>query len=100
MSHPGANSITPNQATPANTNPLNNALVAAGTIRLPAGGEIKAVGYQTQENESPATALEQQYLDQRCENSCYLVAIQNDVQADAQNIQLGFVVTDYYKVVV
>ena len=100
LSHPGASNLTPNQATPANTNPKNNALVATGSIKIPAGGVIKAVGYQTQEDESPITAFEQQYVDQRNENSCYLVAIQNDVQADLQNISLGFIVTDYYKVVV
>ncbi|AXQ66358.1 MAG: putative capsid protein [Cressdnaviricota sp.] len=82
------------------TRPKNNSLVATGTIPLPAGGEIKAVGYATTQNESPATAMEQQYLDQRNEDSCYLVAINNDLQIDLQNISMGFVVTDYYKAVV
>ena len=80
--------------------PKNNSLVATGSIRLPAGGEIKAVGHQTSANDSPATALEQQYLDQRNEDSCYLVAINNDLQIDTQNISMGFVVTDYYNAVV
>lgn len=82
------------------TRPKNNSLVATGSIRLPAGGEIKAVGYATTQNESPATAMEQQYLDQRNEDSLYLVAINNDLQIDTQNISMGFVVTDYYKAVV
>lgn len=80
--------------------PKNNSLVATGTIRLPAAGEITAVGYATTQNESPATAMEQQYVDQRNEDSIYLVAINNDLQIDTQNISMGFVVTDYYKAVV
>lgn len=78
----------------------NNTLVATGSIRIPACGEIKAVGNLTQANESPSTAMEQQYLDQRNEDSLYLVAINNDLQIDTQNISMGFVVTDYYKAVV
>lgn len=86
--------------TTPNTDPKNNSLVASGKIKLPAGGEIKAVGNLTSANQSPATAFEHQYLDQRNENSCYLVAIQNDLQVDAENVTMGFVVTDYYKAVV
>lgn len=82
------------------TRPKNNSLIATGQIRIPAGGEIKAVGYATTQNESPATAMEQQFLDQRNEDSCYLVAVNNDLQIDTQNISMGFVVNDYYKVVV
>lgn len=82
------------------TRPKNNSLVATGSINLPAAGVITAVGYQTTQNESPATAMEQQYLDQRNEDSLYLVAINNDLQIDTQNISMGFVVTDYYKAVV
>lgn len=83
------------------SSPNNNSLVASGTIKLPAGGVIKAVGNETQNiEESSVSALEHQYLDQRNENSCYLVAVHNDVQADGQNVSMGFVVTDYYKAVV
>lgn len=82
------------------TKPNNNSLVATGSIKLPAAGEIKAVGQLTSQNESPATAMEVQYLDQRNENSLYLVAINNDLQIDGENISMGFVVTDYYKAVV
>lgn len=82
------------------TNSKNNSLVACGTINLPAAGVIKAVGHQTSANDSPATAMEQQYLDQRNEDSVYLVAINNDLQIDTQNISMGFVVNDYYKAVV
>lgn len=81
-------------------NGKNNTLVATGSIKLPAAGVVTAVGYATTQNESPATAMEQQYLDQRNEDSLYLVAINNDLQIDTQNVSMGFVVTDYYKAVV
>lgn len=100
LTHPGASNITPNQATPANTNPKNNALVATGSIRLPAAGQIKSVGQLTLQGQSPSNALEQQYVDQRNEDSVYLVAISNDLQIDGENISMGMVVTDYYKAVV
>ncbi|AXQ65538.1 MAG: hypothetical protein [Circular genetic element sp.] len=80
--------------------PKNNSLVATGTINLPAAGVVKAVGHETSEFDSPATAMEQQYLDQRNEDSVYLIAINNDLQIDTQNISMGFVVNDYYKSVV
>ena len=91
---------TPFEQDGGNVSPKNNALVASGTIRLPAGGEIKAVGNLTQVGQSPTNALEVQYLDQRNEDAVYLVAVHNDLQVDAQNIQMGFIVTDYYKAVV
>lgn len=83
------------------SSPNNNALVASGTIRLPPGGEIKNVSTETQTTGNlSAPAIEAQYLDQRNENSCYLVAIHNDVTIDLQSIDMGFVITDYYKAVV
>jgi len=88
------------RSTPIVGNGKNTTLVATGSIRLPAGGEIKAVGNLTSQNQSPATAMEQQYLDQRNENSCYLVGIHNDLTLDTENVSMGFVVTDYYKAVV
>jgi len=79
----------------------NNALVASGTIKIPAGGEIKNVSTLTQTTGNlSAPALEVQYLDQTNENACYLVAIYNDVTIDVQSIDMGFIVTDYYKAVV
>ncbi|AXQ65339.1 MAG: hypothetical protein [Circular genetic element sp.] len=85
--------------TPVNR-PMNNSLVATGSIKLPAGGEIKAVGFSTTSGGQSATAFEQQFVDQRNEDSCYLVCVNNDLQIDAQNISMGFVVNDYYKAVV
>ncbi|AXH76321.1 MAG: putative capsid protein [Circoviridae sp.] len=92
---------TVTRVTPVDT-PKNNSLVATGSISLPAAGEIKAVGYLTSTAPagSSATAMEQQYVDQRNEDSLYLVAIHNDISADLQNVSMGFVVTDYYKAVV
>jgi len=89
------------RTTPVDT-PKNNSLIATGSISLPASGEIKSVGYQTQVDPTnkSASAMEQQYLDQRAEDSLYLVAIHNDLTADVQNVSMGFVVTDYYKAVV
>lgn len=86
--------------TTPNTRPMNTSLVATGSIKLPAAGVITAVGYATTQNESPATAMEQQFLDQRNEDSVYLVAVNNDLQVDAENVSMGFVVNDYYKAVV
>lgn len=101
LTHPGANNTTPNQATPANTAPKNNALVATGSIKLPASGIIKAVGSETQTIPAAQTpAMEQQYVDQRNEDSVYLVAILNDTTLDTEAVSMGFVVTDYYKAVV
>lgn len=86
--------------TTPNTDPKNNSLVATGKIPLPAAGEIKAVGQQTLAGGSPATAMELQFLDQRNEDSVYLVVINNDLQIDSENLSMGFVVTDYYKAVI
>lgn len=88
------------RTTPIAGNGKNTTLIATGKIKLPAGGVIKAVGSATSLNQSSTTAFEQQYLDQRNEDSCYLVAIHNDLTIDAQNVSMGFVVTDYYKAVV
>lgn len=83
-----------------NTNPRNNALVAHGTIKLPAGGEIKAVGQLSQQNNEPVNAMEHQYVDERDEDGVYLVAILNDATVDVETVNLGFIVNDYYKAVV
>jgi len=83
-------------------NPKNNSLIATGKIRLPAGGVIKAVGYATQQSatDPDVQAMEQQYIDQRPEDTCYLVVVNNDLTIDGQNLSMGFCVTDYYKAVV
>jgi len=82
--------------------PKQNSLIATGKIRLPAGGVIKAVGYATQQSatDPDVQAMEQQYVDQRPEDTCYLVVVNNDLTIDGQNLSMGFCVTDYYKAVV
>lgn len=100
MGHPNATN-TGSNVTPGNTRPANNALIATGTIRLPAGGLIKNSSVASQSGLDPAaTGWEVGYGDQTNENSCYLVCINNGVTADNQTITLGFMVTDYYKVAV
>jgi len=98
MSHPLGSGFQ-NNASANNTNPANNALVASGTIRVPAGGNIKNVSYQTQTEPAnkSAPAIQQQFLDQRNEDSCYLIIIHNDVLIDNQTVDIGLVVNDYYK---
>jgi len=81
--------------------PNQNGLTASGTIKLPAGGQIKNVKFKNQ-----PTTPERQYnpwtepgiTDERNENTCYLVAIQNGVSADLEQITMSFIVNDYYKV--
>lgn len=100
LSHPLAAGFT-TQVHSANTDPANNAMVASGTINVPGGGIIKNVSQLTQTTgNKSAPAFEAQYLDQTNEDSCYLVIIHNDVTLDAQAIDMGFVVDDFYKAVV
>lgn len=100
LTHPLAAGFATN-ASANNPTPANNALTASGTIKLPAGGLIKNVSTQTQVvAPKTAGAFEVQYLDQRNENGCFLVGIHNDLTVDAQTLDLGFIVTDYYKAVV
>lgn len=100
LTHPQAAGFT-TQVHSANVRPANNAMTAAGTINLPAGGLITNVSTQTQVA-APKTvgAFETQYLDQSNERGCFLVGIHNDLTVDAQTLDLGFIVTDYYKAVV
>lgn len=87
--------------TGSNTSPAQNALTAAGTIKIPAGGKILSSGELTQMVASTATnAWEYQVVDQKNENCCYLVALLNDTTSDLEQIKLGFQVVDRYKVIV
>ncbi|AXH78768.1 MAG: hypothetical protein [Circular genetic element sp.] len=105
LSHPGASNVS-NNANANNTSPANNALTAAGSISLPAGGELKnvtpvisgaLVEHDTQ------NVLEMTMADQVNENSVYLVCIHNVPRDDSQirnGLSLGFIVEDRYKIVV
>lgn len=100
LTHPLASGFSSN-ANANNDNPANNALTASGTIRVPAGGIIRNASTLTQTTGAKdATAMECQYLDQNNENGCYLVIIHNDITIDVQTVDMGMVVTDYYKAVV
>lgn len=100
LSHPQAAGFSAN-ANANNASPSNNALTAAGTIKIPAGGLIRNMSTLTQTSgDKTAAAFECQYQDQQNETGCFLVGIHNDLTLDAQTLDLGFIVTDYYKVVV
>lgn len=100
LTHPLASGFA-NNASANNDSPANNALTASGIIKLPAGGIIRNVSTQTSTvAPKSASAFETQYLDQSNENACYLVIIHNDVTVDVETVDVGFVVTDYYKAVV
>lgn len=94
--HPNAQGFIP-QVMAANISPQNNAMVATGQIRMPACGMIRS----TAKDPSGVTkACELGLVDQRNENACYLVAIQNGVAADLEAISLGWICVDYYKAAV
>ena len=100
--HIGAGGIT-NNINPANTNPANNAVVATGTIKLPAYGEIKSFAT----NPAPANpvtpgqnAMELGLYDEQQEKALYLVVISNGVTIDDQGLYLGMLGTDFYRAVV
>lgn len=90
--HPGAQGFAQN-ANANNSSPANNAIVHTGTIKLPAGGDIRSVSRSVSETDE---AVQLGLLDQRNENSLYLIAIQNGVTADLEEITMGFIVMDYY----
>lgn len=99
--HVGATNQTSN-VNPANTNPLNNALIATGTIKLPAAGRIVSTSGPYLGGGTPAIgdsqcALQLGALDGENHKNCFLVLIQNGVSADSENINLGLSVSDYYK---
>jgi len=90
--HPGAQGFAGNTSA-NNSSPANNAIIHTGTIKLPAGGQIKSVSRSVDQSDE---AVQLGLLDQRNENACYLVAIQNGVTADLEEITMGFIVMDYY----
>ena len=100
FSHPNGAGFSTN-VNANNHHTKNNAFVATGSIRLPAGGIIKtaSITSQTVGNKS-ASAMEMEYSDQTNENSVYLVSITNGGSGDNEVITGGFHVVDYYKAVV
>ncbi|AXQ65350.1 MAG: hypothetical protein [Circular genetic element sp.] len=101
--HPGSTSLqTTAQAN--NTDPLNNALIATGSIRLKPGGVLKCFNKQENNTERvgrlPVNASQIGYVDEQNEKLQYLVVVNNGVSADTQTVNLALLVRDYYKMVV
>ena len=101
--HPGSSTLqTTAQAN--NTNPLNNALIATGTIRLKPGGVLRC--FNTQQNNServgrlPISASQIGYVDEKNEKLQYLVIVNDGVSTDTQTVNLSLLVRDFYKVTV
>lgn len=102
MGSPDGGNISAN-VSGAGTSPANNALIASGTIKLPAGGKLMNVGALAQltSNNPPVPgntpAFETQFVDQDNAKSCYLVCLLNDAVIDLETVKMGFVVLDRYK---
>jgi len=81
--------------------PNQNGLTGSGTTKLPPGGMIRNVSYKNQ-NTDPARQYNPWYepglVDERNENTCYLIAIQNGISGDLEQIKMSFIVTDHYTV--
>jgi len=76
------------------------ALTARGSIKLPAGGQLKNVARASQAGgtvNAQATSWEVGYVDQENETGCYLVVINNGISLDGEAGKLGMLVHDYYK---
>lgn len=105
FSHPSASGVSGN-ANANNASPANNALVASGTFKLPAGGVLKNATPVSQNLPNPQldpAVLEMSLEDQTNENSLYLVVVQHVTQdqvAIRNGLSLGFIVEDNYKIVV
>lgn len=101
--HPGSTTLQLT-AQANNTSPLNNALIATGTIKLKPGGTIKCFNKQENNNERvgrfPVNASQIGYVDEKNEKIQYLVVVNNGAGADVQTVNLALLVRDYYKVVV
>jgi len=101
--HPGSTSLQ-QTAQANNTDPLNNAMIATGSIRLKPGGVLRC--FNKQENNServgrlPTSASQIGYVDEKNEKTQYLVIVNNGVSADTQTVSLSLLVNDYYKMTV
>ena len=100
LGQPGNVPFNGTQIPGGNSNPSNNAIIATGTIKLPAGGMIKNAAVASQSgtgNSGQATSWEVGYGDQENEQGCYLICINNGISLDGEAGKLGFLVHDYYK---
>jgi hypothetical protein len=103
FSHPGATGLATN-VNPSNTNTRNNATIAEGTIRIPGGHTIRNFNKTPFENPSTpnrgfmkTSASQIGLVDEPAHSTCYLVVVNNGVSADAETVNLSFIVKDYYK---
>jgi len=106
FSHPGATGLATN-VNPSNTQPLNNSVIATGTIKLKPGGVLKCFNNQAiQVNGQPdqgfkaSNASQIGYIDEQNEKCQFLVVINNGVSADLETVNLSLLVRDYYRAVV
>ncbi len=106
FSHPGGDGFQTN-VNPANTDPRNNAVIATGSVKLKPGGVIKCFNNQALDvagaNDrgfKPVNASQIGYIDERNENTQYLVIVNNGVSADLETVNLSLLCKDYYKIVV
>lgn len=107
FSHPGSAAFSTN-VNPANTNTKNNAVIAEGTIKLPAGGVIRSAakalyttgGVGTTVNPSPLNASQVGFLDEDNSKTCYLIVVNNGVSVDLETVNLSLMVKDHYKIAV
>lgn len=103
FSHPGATNQQ-DTAQANNTNPLNNAIIATGSIKLKPGGVLKCFNAPGEIGTTgilhPVNASQIGYVDERNENTQYLVIVNNGVSADLETVNLSMLVRDYYKLVV
>ncbi|AXQ65335.1 MAG: hypothetical protein [Circular genetic element sp.] len=106
FSHPGGSSLAAN-INPANTNPLNNSVIATGSVKLKPGGVLKCFNTQgpnstvnPDEGWKPVNASQIGYIDEQNEKLQFLVIVNNGVSADLETVNLSLLVKDYYKAVV
>ena len=99
----GHNNVTDAQVTVNYNAPGSSALTALtarGSIKLPAGGQLKNVARASQAGgtvNAQATSWEVGYPDQENESGCYLVVVNNGISLDGEAGKLGLLVHDYYK---
>lgn len=106
FSHPGATGFQ-NNVSANNSNPRNNAIVAEGTIKIPAGGVLRCFNRQQYEDESnpvfgfkKTSASQLGLVDESNDKTCFLVVVNNGRSIEGETIKLSFIVKDSYKAVV
>jgi len=106
FSHPNATSI--NRTVSANNdNPRYNAIIQEGTMKIPGGTVIRNFNRTPYEDTSnpdqgfmKTSASQIGFVDEPPASTCYVCVINNGVSADAETVNLAFLVKDYYKAVV